>query len=363
MNNKKIHKYYTVYKITNLLNNMEYIGFHSTDNLDDNYMGSGVLIRRAIAKYGIENFKKEILKVFNNQQDAEALERELVNPEYIAKNNTYNISLGGNVTFIPGYKIEVSKQNCKNIDKQISILQERIANKAIEKNTKIYNDTECIKINGIIYSCVLEAMTLLNIKLDNDIKELMIQTGNGYINANKQYLFEKEYLSELLFRKKRAEDHLEALRKSTKDPIRNAKISKKLKGRKNTWMIEANKNPQKIAKTAAKHRGMKRSKKTCKNISNAKKTFYKNNDVYNKNLIFIHNKITGEKKYISKTEQIPNGWELGLGPTKAAGKKWYMDPNDWTQTKNFSNDEVIPDGWIPGNGNLRLAKMNKNKVA
>jgi hypothetical protein len=83
--------FYTVYKVTNKINNKYYIGKHQTKNLNDDYMGSGKLIKRAIKKYGIENFIKEILFVFDNEKEMNDKEKELV----LLNEMSYNLCYGG----------------------------------------------------------------------------------------------------------------------------------------------------------------------------------------------------------------------------------------------------------------------------
>ena len=70
--------YYYIYKITNLINGKIYIGQHTTSNLDDGYMGSGKIIIRAIKKYGVENFRKEIQGFYENEYELNYVERMLV---------------------------------------------------------------------------------------------------------------------------------------------------------------------------------------------------------------------------------------------------------------------------------------------
>lgn len=91
--------YYTVYKITNLIDGKIYIGTHKTKRLEDGYMGSGTYLLNAIEKHGVENFKKEILFVFETSEEMYLKEAELVNEEFIKNPETYNIKIGGSGGF------------------------------------------------------------------------------------------------------------------------------------------------------------------------------------------------------------------------------------------------------------------------
>lgn len=103
---------YIVYLTTNKINNKIYIGVHKTENPDkfDGYLGCGAYINKpssyqnnttpflsAVMKYGPSKFVRKTLKVFDNLQDALDLERWLVDEEFIARTDTYNITIGGGI--------------------------------------------------------------------------------------------------------------------------------------------------------------------------------------------------------------------------------------------------------------------------
>ena len=82
---------YCVYLTTNKVNGKTYVGQHRYNKLYDGYLGSGTLIRRAIAKYGKENFEIEYLETDLSEDEVDWWEQwyiEVLNPYY-------NISKGG----------------------------------------------------------------------------------------------------------------------------------------------------------------------------------------------------------------------------------------------------------------------------
>jgi hypothetical protein len=108
--------FYTVYITTNLVNGKKYIGKHATSNLEDGYLGSGLVLSRAIQKYGRENFEKQILFVFDTEQEMNDKEAELVDIEIVLSEEYYNVSLGGaggTIVLTPDHPLYLS--TCKKI--------------------------------------------------------------------------------------------------------------------------------------------------------------------------------------------------------------------------------------------------------
>ena len=109
---------YYIYRITNKINGKTYIGQHKYKKLNDSYMGSGVLITKAKQKYGIENFKKEILEFDIPDIDlANDWEQMYILFERVKGKAEYNIANGGNGI---GTVSEETKRKLSEINKGIN---------------------------------------------------------------------------------------------------------------------------------------------------------------------------------------------------------------------------------------------------
>ena len=90
-----------VYVIVNKINLKLYFGSHSWDGtgVDKNYYGSGTAIKRAVRKYGKDNFIVYPIKFYDTVEECRKAEEELLTRYDIANNpycyNLRNIATGG----------------------------------------------------------------------------------------------------------------------------------------------------------------------------------------------------------------------------------------------------------------------------
>lgn len=269
-------KFY-VYKTTNLVNNMIYIGFHGSKDIDhDNYLGSGYILKRAVKKNGRENFKREILFEFNNPDDAKNKERELVNEEFIRRTDTYNLCLGGKGVGLPlelnpffgKTHTEETKQKMSDqrTGRKLSSSWKKNISDGLISSDKfqeaIHSKSRADKISNSIKNSPIhkEAMASPEVrqKISDGLKnsEIRLETFHSEEFRNKQ--------SEIL---KNSEAHKIAMASESS----RKKKSESATGKHHYWQDKVNKNPAKIEKTRQKHLGMKRTEQTCKNVSESLK--------------------------------------------------------------------------------------------
>ena len=125
-----------VYKTTNLVNRKIYIGQDSKNNPD--YLGSGKIIKRAIEKYGKENFTKEIIEVCGSKHEMDEKEKYWIKTLKTIDNG-YNISEGGAGCLGCKQSDETKqKRREKNIGEKNPMFGKRLSDKTLfERSEKV----------------------------------------------------------------------------------------------------------------------------------------------------------------------------------------------------------------------------------
>lgn len=144
--------YYYLYEITNLINHHKYLGVHQTEDMNDGYMGSGNLIRAAIKKYGLHNFSKRILEMFDTPERMYEREREVITPDIVDDPTYYNLREGG---WGGGYLAEETRQ-------QMSISQSRFYDTHPERREYLSNLQRERMKNPAIYQRHVNKMKKVN---------------------------------------------------------------------------------------------------------------------------------------------------------------------------------------------------------
>lgn len=88
-------KFFFIYKTTNLITGKFYIGAHTTRDLDDGYLGSGLVLKNSINKWGLENHIREILQFLPDSDSLYSYEHQLVNEDLLNDPCCMNLKVGG----------------------------------------------------------------------------------------------------------------------------------------------------------------------------------------------------------------------------------------------------------------------------
>jgi hypothetical protein len=316
MTRRSIHdnrKYNYVYKITNMINSKIYIGVHRTDNIDDGYMGSGSVLRRAIKKYGIHNFNKKILYQCDSYKEALEIEESIVTLEFIECDNNYNIKVGGmgHCVFSQKHKDLISEK-MKNLWSTDSHKQ---------KMRKVYDNPE----RSIKISKSRKKWRENNPKLH---KEYMDR-----INKNPEKIIKTANTHRGMKRTEQTRKNIsDAILKSNDD----SKIKKKRSGEGLIYIHNPDSGERKRFKKGEPiPKGWKRGMGARPNKGMT---------------IYIHNVHTEEYKKIKKGEPIPKGWKRGMGPSQSRKNKgcFFVYNPETHDIKKLNKGDVIPDGYTLG---------------
>lgn len=299
-----------VYLLTNKINDMKYIGIRASSIVDESYYGSGVRIRNAVNKYGVDNFQREILHWCDTPEELILMEvRELKDRNAANSSEYYNLidtptpilfgeanGFYGKVHSLETKKVLSNKaKNRKHTAQSLKNLRDYWCSEEGEKQKQKLRE----KRTGVALSADHKEkikQSLADPKKREEISNRQIE----FYQTEKGAELKKTY-------SEKAKKRFSGVRK-TKTHKQN--ISKSLKGKSRD--NPQNKNPEKIRKTAEKHRGMKRSEEAKSRMSKSAKKRGANN----KGCIWIYHPDTSEKRMVKNIENIPDGFIKGYGPRK-----------------------------------------------
>lgn len=187
-----------VYLTVNLINGKKYIGQHKGEFTKD-YLGSGKLIKRAIKKYGKENFVVSILEYADSKEKLNELEIDYIARLKKSGEENYNLAKGGNCIgsiydYMTDEEIEKRKQKISNSlkGKKQEYSEEEMdkrRKRAIMRNKSDFMKEVCVKRNKerVWSQKTLEQMSkrMINNKINSGKK--YIHCGN-----NRKMVYEDE---------------------------------------------------------------------------------------------------------------------------------------------------------------------------
>lgn len=179
-----------IYKTTNLLNGKFYIGKDEKNN--PKYLGSGKILKLAINKNGVENFKKEILEECPTKKELNEREKYWIT-KLSATTLGYNIAEGGT-----GGKTKFNTIHVYQFSKNGDFIKEWVSAAEIERTLNIDQSAitkackgKLLSVKGFIWSYENNVTPFTDTRKTNvlqyDKQGFFIKEWNSIVDIKKEY--------------------------------------------------------------------------------------------------------------------------------------------------------------------------------
>lgn len=211
-----------IYKTTNLVTNEIYVGQRKIRQKlpqNDGYLGSGVLLRLSVRKYGAENFKKEILQTsIETLEEANNLEKFFISDLNSLFPNGLNLTLGGNSICGYSHSEETKKKmSASSIGKSKSP-EHNLKNSQSHKGHKLTEETKKKISESLKGKKKIPLSEETKMKIADKLKNKSLSEEHKFKisqgNIGKKFSDEsRQKISIALKGKPRSQTHIEAARK------------------------------------------------------------------------------------------------------------------------------------------------------
>lgn len=179
-----------VYETKNLINNKKYIGkcIFKRQNNWKSYLGSGKYLKRAINKYGAENFNREILFLALTEEELNEVEEFTIDIcGAVNSNEYYNLkktSIGGDIFTHNPEKEKIRKMRVKQMSGKNNHQYGKVKSQKMIESVKKSNSKKIV-VDNKIYNSITEFSNISGIGI----------TTISY-RLNSPYYFNYRYLNE-----------------------------------------------------------------------------------------------------------------------------------------------------------------------
>ena len=193
---RKQKKYHYIYKTTCKVTGKFYVGMHSTDSLEDGYLGSGKILGYSRHKYGDENHVREILEMLPSREALKAREKEIVNETLLSDPLNINLKYGGD----GGFSLDAGIAGNKSSKRNRELIYGKVRKTKTER--KSFNNGQLgikrtwasVGFSGKKHS----EETLKKLRKTKNVGEVNSQYGTCWVTNGKPIKIKKEQLNEYL---------------------------------------------------------------------------------------------------------------------------------------------------------------------